>query len=218
MTNYLAPLIAALLTGATPLYASSAAVVPAATPAKTTSSAPATAPANAPAAPGGIRYTQAASGNSLEFSFVQADAANQGVFRQFTTELTYDEKNLAASTLKVTVQVGSLDTRDGDRDETLKGADLLDVARYPAAQYQASSFAKRADGQLEAVGKLTLRGVTRELRLPMVLKPTAAGLELSGEATIHRLDFGVGQGDWKATDMVGNDVRLKYRVALSRAR
>ena len=57
-----------------------------------------------------------------------------------------------------------------------------------------------ADGGLEAVGKLTLRGVTHDLRLPLTIKPTADGLELSAKTAIKRLDYGVGQGDWKSTE------------------
>lgn len=162
-------------------------------------------------------YTQASTGNSLTFGFVQAGADSKGTFKQFSTSLGYDEKNLAVSTLDVKVQVGSLDTQDKDRDDTLKTADLFNSAKFPTATYAASSLTKRPDGKLEAVGKLTLRGVTRELRLPLTLRPTAAGLELSGEATIKRLDFGVGQGEWQSTEWVGDDVRLQYKVSLVRA-
>jgi len=221
MTNYSALLVATLLAGAGPAAASSAAI-----PAQETAqnagqqAAPKPVPPAAATAVAATatHYTQAAAGNSLAFGFMQADALNEGSFRQFSTELAYDDRNLAASTLKVTVQVASLDTRDQDRDDTLKSADLLDAGKYPTAQYVASSLAKRADGKIEAVGKLTLRGVTRELRLPLTLKPTAAGLELSGETTIRRLDYEVGQGDWKSTEWVGNDIKLKYQVALTRAR
>lgn len=204
MTNYSVPLMAALL-GCAAMAAGPAAPQPAT-------------PAAATAPTGATRYTQAGTGSSLDFSFTQADALNEGSFRRFSTELTWDEKNPAAGRLKVTVQVDSLDTRDQDRDDTLRGADLLDTARYPQAQYLADSFARRADGKFEAVGKLTLRGVTRELRLPLSLEPTAAGLELSGETSIRRLDYGVGQGEWKSAEWVGDDVKLKYRVALARAR
>lgn len=210
MTNYSVLLVATWVACAGTAAASSAAI-----PEQKAGQQPAPKPATAASA---AQYTQAAAGNSLTFGFLQADALNQGSFRQFSTELVYDDKNLAASTLKVTVQVASLDTRDQDRDDTLKSAELLDTARYPTAQYVASSLAKRADGKIEAVGKLTLRGVTRELRLPLTLKPTASGLELSGETTIRRLDYEVGQGDWKSTEWVGNDIKLKYQVALTRAR
>lgn len=204
MTNYLAPLCAAVLfAGASP-----AAELPAPKPAAPTgSSSNATAP----------RFTQAP-GGSLTFSFMQAGAASHGSFRQFATELGYDEKNPVAGSLKVTVQIASLDTQDKDRDEALGGADLFDAKKYPTAQYVASSLAKRADGGLEAVGKLTLRGVTRDLRVPLRIQNAAGGVELSGEVTIRRLDFGVGQGDWKSTEGVGDDVKLQYKVPLSRSK
>jgi polyisoprenoid-binding protein YceI len=216
MTNYPAPLWAAVLFAGVSAASMAAAEPPA--------SRPAASGASVSAAPTGTtsnvtvpRFTQAP-GGSLTFWFMQAGAENHGSFRQFTTELGYDEKNPAAGLLKVTVQMASLDTQDKDRDDLLAGADLFDSKKYPSAQYVASSFAKRADGGLEAVGKLTLRGVTRDLRVPLRIQNAAGGVELSGEVTIKRLDFGVGQGEWKSTEWVGDEVKLQYKVPLSRSK
>jgi polyisoprenoid-binding protein YceI len=163
------------------------------------------------------RYSQAANTGSLTFSFSQAGATNTGSFKSFSTELIYDANNLAASSLKVTVQIGSLATQDQERDDTLKSADLFDAQKFPTAQYTANSLAKTAGGGIEAVGKLTIRGVTRDVRLPLTMRPTANGIELSGDVTLKRLDFGVGQGDWKSTDTVGDAVKLQYKVPLARS-
>ncbi len=171
--------------------------------------------AAAVAADAPARHTQSA-GGTLEFEFTQLGSPASGRFGKFTTELAYDEKNLAASTLKVTVQIASLDTEDAERDGALKDTDLFDAQKYPTASYSAQSLARTSAGGLEAVGKLTLRGVTRDLRLPLDIRSTANGLELSGQATIRRLDYGVGQGEWKSTESVGNDVTIRYRVALVR--
>ncbi len=100
----------------------------------------------------------------------------------------------------------------------LVGADLFDAQKYPTAQYTASSLAHTAAGGLEAVGKLTLRGVTKDLRLPLKIVPTASGLELSGATSIKRLDYGVGQGDWQSTEGVADEVKIQYKVALTRAK
>jgi polyisoprenoid-binding protein YceI len=162
------------------------------------------------------QYTQAPGSGSLGFSFEQAGARSQGSFKKFTTALAWDAANPATGTLQVTVQIDSLDTQDKDRDEALRGPDLFDAKKYATAKYVANSLAKRADGGLEAVGKLTLRGVTRDLRLPLTLKTTASGVELSGEVTLKRLEFGVGQGEWKSTEWVGDDVTLHYQVPLTR--
>lgn len=180
---------------------------------------PCTGAAATPAQPADThRYQQAAGSGSLDFAFEQAGAENHGSFRKFSTELNYDPASLATSTLKVTVQIASLDTQDKDRDDTLFGDDLFAVKQHPTAQFVADSLAKRGNGSLEAVGKLTLRGVTRELRLPLTIRTTPNGVELSGEATISRLEFGIGQGEWKSTEWVGDEVKLQYKVPLARAR
>jgi polyisoprenoid-binding protein YceI len=163
------------------------------------------------------RYVQAAAGSRLSFAFSQAGAQSDGAFKAFRTELAYDEKNLAASTLNVTVQIGSLDTQDEERDTTLKSADLFDAAKHPTATYAARSLDRTPNGVV-AVGKLTLRGVTKDLRVPLTIRSTATGLEIQGETTIKRLDYGVGQGDWQSTEWVGDDVKLTYTVALVKAK
>jgi polyisoprenoid-binding protein YceI len=176
---------------------------------------PAAAAKAAPAA-GAIKYTQANSGSSLAFTFNQLGAENTGRFKTFATELSYDEANPAQGSLLVRVMIDSVDTQDAERDGTLKSADLFDAQAYPAATFVAKSLARTASG-LEAVGKLTIRGIARDLRLPLTLKPTASGLELSGQVSIKRLDFGVGQGEWKSTESVGDEVKVQYKVALVRA-
>lgn len=194
LTNYLAPLGALLIAGGI-----------------------AAAPAGTSAGPDAPARYRSGPGSTLTFTFDQAGAASQGAFRRFTVELAYDEGNLAASSLEVEVQIASLDTQDQDRDATLTGPDLFDAQKHPVATYVASSLARDAGGKLEAVGKLTLRGVTKDLRIPLVIRPTSTGLELTGETSIKRLDFGVGQGEWKSTEWVGDSVKIQYKVALNKA-
>lgn len=169
-------------------------------------------------AAGATHYVQATSGNNLTFTFNQLDATASGQFKSFTTELVYDEQNPGAGSLRVKVDIGSLDTQDGERDDALKSADLFDAPKHPTATFVANSLARNAAGGLEAVGKLTIRGVSKDLRLPLALKPAANGLVLSGQVAIKRLDFGVGQGEWKSTESVGDDVKISYSVTLVRAK
>jgi polyisoprenoid-binding protein YceI len=171
-----------------------------------------TSPAAAP-----TRYTQATSGNSLTFTFTQLGAATEGRFQRFATVLRYDDKNPAASSLEVTVQIASIDTQDGERDGVLATPELFDTQKFPVATFVSASLTRGPSG-LEAPGKLTIRGVTRDLRLPLTIKPTATGLELSGQTTMKRLAFGIGQGDWQSVESVGDEVKVQYKVALVRAK
>ena len=219
MTNYLAILGATLSLFAAACHASQDTAKPAAVkPAAAAPASAATPAATTPATGARPRYTQNAAKSSLKFTFEQAGAAASGNFKKFTTVLIYDEKNLAASSLNVRVEIASVDTQEPERDAMLKDADLFNAAKYPAATFVASSLAKRSDGGFEAVGKLTIRDTTRDLRLPLTLKPTPDGLELSGKTAIKRLDYGVGQGEMKATDSVGDEVKIEYAVSLVRSR
>jgi polyisoprenoid-binding protein YceI len=172
----------------------------------------------AASAPAVTHYTLDPARSSLEFTFKQAGALNKGHFGRFPVSLDFAADNLSAGRLEVGVDVTSLDTGDKDRDDTLRSADLLSVAKFPQARFSAAQIVKTADGY-EAAGTLTIRGVTRDVRVPFTFRNaseqgTTVGY-MSGKVTIRRLDFGVGQGDWKATDQVANDVVVSFALRLT---
>ena len=154
---------------------------------------------------------------ALEFQFMQAGAQNQGKFTKLTLTLAFSPDNPAAGKLDVLVEMASADTGDKERDDTLKGVDLFAVARYPQAHFTSTQITKTASGY-DATGKLTLHGITREVHVPFSFRtadePGGAVGYLQGKTTIRRLDFGVGQGDWKSTEWVGNDVAVSYSLRL----
>jgi polyisoprenoid-binding protein YceI len=156
--------------------------------------------------------------SALKFDFTQAGADNRGRFRKFTVDLIFADAALASSKLDVTVDMGSLDTGDNDRDKTLRGAQLFDAAKYPQAHYVATKFERVSAGRYEALGKLTIRNVTRDLKLPFSIRTSdehgKTAAYMTGRVSIERLDFGVGQGDWKATDQVANEVVVSFNLTL----
>ena len=156
--------------------------------------------------------------SSLIFVFKQAGADNRGNFKKLRTELRFDAALPAAGSLNVVVDTGSLDTGDKDRDTALRGPDLFDTARFPQATFVAQSLAKLPDGSYAAVGKLTIRDISRDLTIPLRIETDKASgktaMALRGTTTINRLDFGVGQGEWRSTEWVANAVTIEYSVPL----
>lgn len=160
-------------------------------------------------------FTQDLTKSTLEYSFVQAGAQNKGTFKKYT--VTLDVAGDKAEKLDVVIDMTSLDTGDKERDDTLRGADLFNVAKNPQARFTSAQITKTAAGY-DAVGKLTLRGVSKDVHVPFTLRmATEQGKSvgyLEGKTAVKRLDFGVGQGDWKSTEWVGNDVGISYSVRL----
>jgi polyisoprenoid-binding protein YceI len=159
--------------------------------------------------------------SSLSFAFTQAGAQNKGRFAKFEVSLALDPAQARGGRLDVTVQVSSLDTGDKDRDATLRSADLFDPVKYPQARFSSMAITRVDASHFQAAGKLTIRNVTRDLTVPFSFTTTSeaghAVASMAGQVVIKRLDFGVGQGEWKSTDGVGNDVTVSFALRLTPA-
>ena len=164
-----------------------------------------------------IHYVADPSKSSLEFQFTQAGALNKGRFGKFPVTFDFSTDTAAADKLDVVVDMASLDTGDKERDDTLRSADLFAVANYPQARFTSTQVTKTATGY-DALGRLTIRGVARDQHLTFKFRTTnEAGRSvgyLNGKVVIKRLEFGVGQGDWKSTEWVGDEVTVVYSVRL----
>jgi polyisoprenoid-binding protein YceI len=164
------------------------------------------------AAPGSYAADPASS--RLEFAGIQAGAEFTGVFHKFTAAVDFAPDSLANAHFDVLIDLNSLDSMDKDRDGTMRGPDVFDVAHFPTAHYVTRSFAKSATGYT-ALGALTLHGVTKDVPIEFKFAATAGGgATLSGTARLKRLDFGVGQGDWKSTEWVADAVKVAFSLNL----
>jgi len=170
-------------------------------------SATALAQAAAPAS-----YVADPSASHLDFTGVQAGAEFKGTFHKFTAAIDFAPEDLATAHFDVQIDLNSIDTKDNDRDKTMRGPDIFDVAHNPTAHYVTKSFTKTATGYA-AVGALTLHGVTKEVPINFTFAPGAAA-KLDGTASLKRLDFGVGQGDWKSTEWIADAVKVSFSLAL----
>jgi polyisoprenoid-binding protein YceI len=150
----------------------------------------------------------------LEFIGVQAGAEFKAVFKKFTAAVQLLPENLATAGIDVTIDLNSVDSGDKDRDGTIRGPDIFDIAHNPTAHYVTRSITKTATG-FAAQGSLTLRGVTKDVPIEFQFQPAGAGAKLIGTAKLKRLDFGVGQGDWKSTEWVKDDVKINFSLALT---
>jgi polyisoprenoid-binding protein YceI len=151
--------------------------------------------------------------SKLDFIGVQAGAEFKGTFHKFTAQVAFAPDALSTAKIDVTIDLNSLDTQDKDRDKTMRGPDIFDVAKNPTAHYVASTFTKTATGYT-GTGSLTLHGVTKTVPIDFTFTPAAAGAKLEGKANLKRLEFGVGQGDWKSTEWIADAVKVSFSLLL----
>jgi polyisoprenoid-binding protein YceI len=149
----------------------------------------------------------------MEFVGVQAGAEFTGSFHKYTAAIDFAPDALATAHFDVQIDLASEDTKDKDRDQTIRGSDIFDVAHFPTAHYVTKSITKTATG-FTATGSLTLRGVTKDVPIDFQFVSTGVQAKLDGTAKLKRLDFGVGQGDWKSTEWVADAVKINFSLLL----
>lgn len=156
--------------------------------------------------------------STLGFTATQTGGEFDGRFGKFHAQIVFADSDLAASRFDVEVDTASIDTQDDERDTALRGPDLFSVEKFPTAHFVSSGFTRKAPGQYEVVGKLTIRDVTREIRVPFTFQVAQEGGKpvawLKGDTQLKRLDYGVGQGEWKDTTWVGDEVKVKFALRL----
>ncbi|MFC7302327.1 YceI family protein [Cognatiluteimonas weifangensis] len=157
-------------------------------------------------------YRQAP-GSTLAFAGKYQDEVFVGRFPGFVTTLTFDPAQLAAARLEVTIPLATATTANPDYDSELRGAAFLDSARFPQARYTASRFRSLGGNRYAADGTLALHGIERPVTLTFTWTAGARPV-LAGQATVRRLDFDVGGGDWADTDLIPNEIAISTRVVL----
>jgi polyisoprenoid-binding protein YceI len=149
----------------------------------------------------------------------------RGEFEKVSGKIVYDEADVTKSTADITIDAASISTRLAQRDEHLRSAEFLDVAKYPKITFQSKRVEKAANGTLKMTGDLTIRGVTKEVVLTVegptpAIKDPWGFRRVGGQATakIHRKDFGL---TWNAAletggVVVGDEVEITIDVEIYR--
>lgn len=154
--------------------------------------------------------------SSLTFTGKQADEAFKGGFKRFIAEIQFDEAALATSHIQITIDMTSATIDGPDRAEALPTRDWFASADFPHAEFTSTAITKTGDHAFAAAGKITLRGMTKEITLPFTLTPVAGGkgkaIMAEGSVTLNRRDFSIGQGQWADDKWIAYPVVVSYRI------
>ncbi len=147
----------------------------------------------------------------------------RGAFSSVNGSVNYDDKDVSKSTIDVTIDVNSVDTRQPDRDKDLKSDKFFDTATYPNITFKSTKVDQAGVGKLKVTGDLTIRGTTKSVVLD-VEGPTApvrdpwgnSRVAASATTKVNRQDYGV---KWNAKldnggVVVGDDVNIIIDVEL----
>jgi polyisoprenoid-binding protein YceI len=156
-------------------------------------------------------------GSQLRFQSSAGGTSFTGTFGRWHADIRFDPKKLVGSSVLVKVDMASARTGSSDRDEALPGADWFAIGQYAQATFASKTFKDLGGGRYQAIGTLTMRGISRPLVLPFTLKITGRQARMTGTATIDRHVFGVGQGQFATADTVPFNVQLAVVLSAKRS-
>ena len=143
-----------------------------------------------------------------------------GRFGDVSGTFSFDPANVEGSKAEAAIKASSINTMDAKRDDHLKGADFLDASKFPTIQFKTTKVEKVSDTAFNALGDLTIHGVTK----PVVLNVTFGGAAkdpwgkeraaFEAKTTINRKDFGL---TWSKVIesgalVVGDEVQITLEV------
>lgn len=143
-----------------------------------------------------------------------------GQFRDFDGTITMDPENPAGSSVRFRIDAASIDTRNERRDGHLRSEDFFAVEEHPEITFRSTSIEKTGETTYDVTGILTMRGVSKEITLPVELFGVMQdpwGNQRAGfgiETVLDRKDFGI---EWnQALDqggfVLGDDVTVRIRL------
>jgi polyisoprenoid-binding protein YceI len=145
----------------------------------------------------------------------------RGQFDEFEGTAVVDGSDFTRSSVQLTIQVASIDTRNEQRDGHLRSNDFLSMDEYPQITFVSTAVEQTGPTEFEVTGDLTIKGVTNSITIPFEFEGVARDpfgnerVGFEGSVVINRKDYGV---TWNATletggVLVSDKITLEFEVS-----
>ena len=153
--------------------------------------------------------------SSIEFTAKQMGVPMQGQFKKFDAQVAFDPAKPATSRIRFTVDTGSATMGARETDAELPKPVWFNVAQFPQATFESSAIKALGGGKFDVAGKLTIKGASVQVTVPVALAQSGATTTATGVLPIKRLAFKIGDGEWADTSMVADEVNVQFKLALT---
>lgn len=167
-----------------------------------------------PGLAGAVLKTDPAS-STVGVVFRQLNVPVEAKFKTFVAQIDYNPARPAAASATVEIDVPSFDLGDPDYNKEVLKKEWFNAAQFPKARFVSSTITPGAAGKFTVSGKLTIKGKTADVSFPLTLRQEAGHQVFDGALPIKRLVFNIGDGEWKDTSVVADEVIIRFHVVAS---
>lgn len=150
--------------------------------------------------------------STVTITFKQLNVPISAKFKQFNAQISYDAAKPETSKANVDIDIASFDLGDPEYNKEVMKKEWFNAAQFPKASFVSSQIKTGANGKLDVIGKLTIKGKTTDVSFPLMVKKEGSAQIFEGVLPIKRLTYNIGEGEWKDTSMVADEVAIKFRV------
>ncbi len=151
--------------------------------------------------------------SSVSATFKQMNVPVESPFKKFTAAIDYDAAHPEKATARVDIDTASFDIGQADYNKEIAKKEWFNSAQFPKATFVSTAIKPAGAGKLNVTGNLTIKGKTAPVSFPLTVKAEGGKQVFEGQLPIKRLTYNIGEGEWKDTSMVADDVVIKFRVA-----
>jgi len=153
--------------------------------------------------------------SDVSFTSKQMGVPVDGKFKRFDAQIAFDPKKPENGKVAFTIDIASATLGAPEFDAELAKAAWFDAKKIPQASFQSSAIKASGPGKFDVTGKLSIKGQTRDITVPVTIAQAGAVSTATGAFAIKRLEFKIGEGEWSDTSMVANDVQVKFKLTLN---
>ncbi|MDQ7968956.1 MAG: YceI family protein [Oxalicibacterium faecigallinarum] len=150
--------------------------------------------------------------SKVTITFKQMNVPVDAQFKKFNAAISYDAAKPENSKANVDIDVTSFDLGDPMYNQEVQKKEWFNTAQFPKATFASTQIKAGAAGKLDVSGKLTIKGKSSDVSFPLTVKKEGTAQVFEGTLPIKRLTYGIGDGEWKDTSIVADDVSIKFRV------
>lgn len=150
--------------------------------------------------------------SSITVRFKQMEVPILAKFKKFNATIDYNSAKPELSKASVDIDMRGLELPAPEYNQEVQKKEWLNAPQFPLANFVSTAMKQSVPGKLDVSGILTIKGHQQSVQFPLYVKTEGKQLSFEGGFTIKRLAFQIGEGEWKDTSMVADDVSIQFKI------
>ena len=153
--------------------------------------------------------------SEIAFTIKEQGVPVSGRFARWTGDLAFDPKKPEAAKVSFAIDTASASFGSPETDAEVPKPTWFDSRKVPQATFVSSSVKRKDATHYDVAGKLTVKGTSRDVVVPITLAQAGAATTASGQFAVKRLEFHIGDGEWADPTLVADEVQVKFKLAVT---